>query len=73
MNSHYIMVYYVMLCTWLFCIFYCNILLISDGYKILSAKPISKGAGLDPLRAQRIAPPDDKALIKITPQIVSVS
>lgn len=48
--------------------------LLVDGYKILSAKYITKGAGLDPLRAQKL----DKAFkpeasgIADNPRMVSV-
>lgn len=59
-------VVFVELCLYLYFI-------VQDGFTILSAKPISKGAGLDPLRAQKMVPPEDKVLIKNNPQIVSVS
>lgn len=42
------------------------------GYKVLSAKHITAGAGLDPLRAHKIEP-EDESVTKSNPQIVSVS
>jgi len=41
-------------------------------YKILSSTSITEGAGLDPLRAQKVDPPDNPAMEAANPQLVSV-
>lgn len=46
---------------------------ILGGFKILSAKYIAKGGGLDPLKAQRVSTPvEEGSVIEDNLQIVSV-